>query len=214
MAPLIRLLTRVASLTCAALALGSPAEGQVHFDGPDHPWKQHADSGPDAVVDGWYYNLGLSGMRAELVEDHPTYLLVKHVFKGSPADGKVRPGDYIFGAGGHDFETPHRNGYGMEVFGPQGPLLDFARALESCQSNSGKGRLELELLRGEDEVEVTLKIDRKYGTYGPSYPAGCKKSDRVLDELLDYLVEQQQEDGSFGIAPPQHLCSPRTARQR
>ena len=126
---------------------------------------------------------------------------MKHVFEGSPADGKVRVGDLLLGAGGKAFETPHRNGYGMDVFGPQGPLLDFAIALEACQSKAEKGRLKLDLLRGKKELDVTLNVERKYGTYGASYPGECEKSERILDELLAYLVDEQGGDGSFGIAP-------------
>ncbi|MFT6714607.1 MAG: hypothetical protein ACJAVJ_001895 [Planctomycetota bacterium] len=190
------------SLVLYAVCLLTPVGfGQVHYDGPDHPWKQRADRGPDAVVDGWYYNLGLSGIRAQLVEEAPTQLLVKHVFEGSPADGKVKVGDFLLSAGGKAFETPHRNGYGMDVFGPQGPLLDFAIALEACQAKGEKGRLKLDLIRGKKKLDVTLKIDRKYGNFGAAYPDECKKSDLILDELLTYLMKEQGEDGSFGIAP-------------
>ena len=190
------------SLVLSALCLLVPTGfSQVHYDGPGHPWRQRADRGPDAVVDGWYYNLGLSGMRVELVEEAPTQLLVKHVFKGSPADGKVQVGDFLVGAGSKAFKTPHRNGYGMDVFGAQGPLLDFAVALEDCQRRSNKGRLHLDLLRGEKKLDVTLKVERKYGTFGAAYPLDCKKSELILDELLTYLIDQQGEDGSFGIAP-------------
>ena len=36
----------------------------------------------------------------------------------------------IVGAGGRRFSTEHQNGYGEKVFGPDGPILEFARALE------------------------------------------------------------------------------------
>jgi hypothetical protein len=193
-------------LSAVILALGlllfpSPSFAQVHYDGLDHPWGQRAGSGPDAEVDGWYFNLGLSGIRAQLLEDAPTLLLVKHVFQGSPADGKVRVGDLLTGAGGQPFQTPHKNGYGMDRFGPTGPLLDFAIALEACQESANKGRLDLTIERDRKSVEVTLKINRKYGSYGINYPGDCTKSDAVLKELLEYLVANQDAEGSFGIAP-------------
>ena len=37
-------------------------------------------SGPDAEVPGWYYNLGITGLRAQFVADEPKALLIKHVF--------------------------------------------------------------------------------------------------------------------------------------
>ena len=48
----------------AALVLVVPAAAQVHYHDSGHPWKQRASEGPDAEVPGWYYNLGITGMRA------------------------------------------------------------------------------------------------------------------------------------------------------
>lgn len=192
-----------------ALVLGTStvASAQVHYHEDGNPWKQRARSGPDAEVDGWYYNLGISGLRVELMADEPTHLLVKHVLEGSPAERKVQVGDVLVGAGGAAFETPHKNGYGMDRFGPEGPILDFAQALEACQSKEGKGRLELSLVRGEKPREVRLHVGTKYGVYSESYPSACKKSERVLEELCDYLVEEQRDDGSWG-GPPHDLFAP------
>ena len=49
------------------------------------------------------------------------------------------------------------------------------------------------------EKEVTLAVGREYGTFGPTYPADCEKSERILEELCDYLVEHQGEDGSWQV---------------
>ncbi|QDU84678.1 hypothetical protein Pla163_17900 [Planctomycetes bacterium Pla163] len=197
-----------ALLTAASLAfLAAPALAQVHYHEDGGPWNQRASAGPDAVVPGWYYNLGITGLRVELVEDAPCDLVVRYVFEGSPAAGKVRVGDHIVGAGGARFETPHRNGYGMDVFGPNGPLLDFAVALEEAQTKAGKGVLELVVERvskdGDEPKErnVDLRVGTRYGAFGPSFPDECKKSDRIVGELLDQLVEQQREDGSWGLEP-------------
>ena len=128
-------------------------------------------------------------MRAELVAKDPKFLLVRHVFSGSPAAGKVRVGDLVVGANGRAFETPHRNGYGMKVFGPDGPLFDFAVALEESQGKDRNGRLDLDLLRENKALQVTLDVGTQYGTYGPKYPADCAKSARLLEGLLDYLAK-------------------------
>ena len=63
------------------LILGSvpSSSAQVHYLGNGSPWNQKAETGPDAVVAGWYYNLGITGIRVELVADKPKYLLVKYV---------------------------------------------------------------------------------------------------------------------------------------
>ena len=184
-----------------------PAAAQVHYHEDGNPWKQRARSGPDAEVDGWYYNLGITGLRVQLVADAPKHLLVKHVFEGSPADRKVRVGDFIVGVGTVRFETEHRNGYGMDKFGPDGPIRDFAEVLEGCQGKEGRGRLTLALLREGEEMQVTLKVGQRYGAFAETFPEDCRKTELVLDELLEYLAELQREDGSWG-SPPHDTFAP------
>lgn len=180
-----------------SLCLPSLLLAQVDY-GKDRPWDQRAESGPDAEVPGWFYNLGITGLRAQLVADEPKALLIKYVFPKSPADGLVKAGDFVIGAGGRLFEQPHRNGYGEAVFGADGPISEFANALEQCQSAEHKGLLPITLRRGKKIVEVRLKVSTKYGAFAPTFPDQCRKSGLILTELLDYLVKHQQEDGSFG----------------
>ncbi len=180
------------------LAIVSSASAQVHYHGSGQPWTQRANAGPDAEVPGWFYNLGITGLRVELVEDAPRALVVRYVFPESPAHGAVQVGDHIVGAGGAPFMEPHQNGYGMEVFGARGPVGEFAAALEAAQTKAGKGRLELRLERGEERLERTLKVGKDYGAFAKGYPEGCDKSERVLAELRAYLVAEQREDGSWG----------------
>lgn len=197
-------LSRALGLILAA----TPLSAQVDYDPDGQPWSQRASEGPAAVVPGWYYNLGQTGLRVELVADAPTHLVVRHVFANSAAAGRVEVGDHIVGVDGKRFATPHRNGYGMEVFGPQGPIFDFAQALEACQSKAREGRIALLLERpvhpgggksgGGTSDSVTLSIGTRYGEFEPGFPASCKKSTMILDELLQYLLAAQRDDGSFG----------------
>jgi hypothetical protein len=194
----------MASLRFADLAIvvlfciATPVNAQVHYHDKDSPWGQRADSGPDAEVPGWFYNLGITGLRAQLVEEQPKALLVKYVFPESPASRQIEAGDFIIGAGGQAFKESHRNGYGESVFGADGPVLEMAAALEECQGENGNGQFALTLLRGDQTKEVILNVGQKYGSYSSTYPADCRKSDMILAELLEYLVTQQGEDGSFG----------------
>lgn len=191
-------------LVCLALLLPFLPQAlvsQVHYFDNGRPWNQKAGSGPDSEVNGWFYNLGITGIRAELIAKEPKFLLVRHVFDGSPAAGKVRVGDLVVGTNGRAFETPHRNGYGMKVFGPDGPLFDFAMALEESQGNARNGRLDVDLRREGKVLKVTLDVGTQYGTYGSKYPADCPKSTRILEDLLVYLVTTQRDDGSWGIPP-------------
>ncbi len=181
-----------------ALPLLSELSAQVHYHDSGAPWNQKANAGPDAEVPGWYYNLGITGLRVELVKEHPTWLLVRHVFEGSPAHKKVKVGDYITGAGELEFTTPHVNGYGMDKFGPDGPIKDFATALEASQASKGSSKLALRLMRKKKVKNVRLSLGKGYGTYAQSFPVECVKSEEVLDDLYAYLLEQQRDDGFWG----------------
>lgn len=182
------------------LSLSWSLQAAVDYSDNGEPWKQRADSGPDAEVPGWFYNLGITGMRAQLVAKEPKTLLIKYVFAKTPASGRVEIGDVITGVGGKPFVNEHRNGYGMKVFGGDGPISELADALEACQSPAGKGKLTLTLRRGGVSREVTLDVGQKYGSYSATFPDQCRKSERILAELLQYLVDHQGADGSFGSA--------------
>ena len=54
-------------LSTVPLAETCRAAAQVHYQENGSPWNRKANNGPDANVPGWYYNLGITGMRAELV---------------------------------------------------------------------------------------------------------------------------------------------------
>ena len=136
-----------------------PLPAQVAYEG-GQPWNERAETGPDAQVPGWFYNLGITGMRAQLLPDEPKVLLVKYVFPKTPARSLVKAGDRIIGAGGRLFQHEHRNGYGMAIFGADGPVVELADALEACQGMSGTGRLTLTVRRGQETINVDLKIGK------------------------------------------------------
>lgn len=183
----------------AAMLAGTSARlmAQVAYEG-DRPWGQRANSGPDSEVPGWFYNLGITGIRAELVADQPKALLVKYVFPRTPGRKLIKIDDLIIGANGKRFKHEHRNGYGVGIFGADGPVSELAEALEACQGKSGTGKLPLMVKRGDEIINVDLEIGKKYGSYAATYPASCPKSEKILKELLDYISKQQNEEGSFG----------------
>lgn len=178
----------------AVIVLSGYGQAQVHYNESGSPWDQKVAAGPDKDVPGWFYNCGITGIRVELIKDVPTSLLVRYVFPKSPAFGKIKEGDFIIGAGGELFTTPHRNGYGMEVFGPEGPILDFAKVLRHSQSTDGDGKLEVTVFRKDKSKSVKLNVGTKYGDFFEEAVL-----DKVLKELLDSLVTLQQKDGSWGI---------------
>lgn len=194
------------SRACVAVLLAGPAFGQVHYFG-NHPWSQTAPSGPDAQAGGWYYNLGITGIRVKLNATYPKRLRVRYVFPGSPAHGLVQDGDWLTGVGGTLFQEEHQNGYGPDVFGAQGPIEEFSVALEAAQATAGGGLLDVSLIRDDVEHDVVIPVGTTYGSFGPTYPFDCPKSAQIRLELLDYLVAAQKPNGSWG-SPPQDTFAP------
>jgi len=191
---------RLMRCSLAAL-LASPAFGiQVDYNG-NYPWSSTASSGPDAAVGGWWYNLGITGMRVELIPSAPKHLLVQYVFPGSPAAGVVQVGDILTGAGGVAFIEDHQDGYGPAVFGAQGPIGEFSVALEDSQTVSGGGNLDVTLDRSGAILDLVIPVGTTYGSFSPTFPFNCPKSDMIRDELLDYLVATQNGNGSWGSVP-------------
>lgn len=194
------------------LGLTATLHAAVHYHDDGQPWSQRASSGPDAEVPGWYYNLGITGLRAQLVADEPKALLIKYVFAKTPASGQIDIGDLIVGVNGKPFVDAHRNGYGMAVFGAHGPIAEFAEALEACQmapakgkaggagKAPGQGKLSVMVRRGTTTREVTLDVGKNNGSYAATYPDKCPKSERMVGEMLQYLIDHQQADGGFGYA--------------
>lgn len=190
---------RTFSASCV-LAITSILPAQVDYDGAN-PWSRTANSGPDAAVPGWWYNLGITGIRVELDPNALRELDVKYVFPGSPAAGVVQVGDRLTGAAGQVFQQDHQDGYGPAVFGAQGPISEFAVALAAAQTQAGGGNLQITLSRAGQSQSVTVPVGTTYGDFSATYPANCPKCDLILDELLDYLVATQEPNGSWGSEP-------------
>ncbi len=185
-------------LTVAPVSLGS---AQVHHFPDGRPWNARADSGPDAEVDGWFYQLGITGIRVKLDDEHPTDLIVGHVFSDGPAEGRVRVGDHIVGAGGTRFEVPHQNDYGMDVFGAAGPVSEFAAALEAATDGSAKAALRLTVERNGREVAVKIPLGRVQGKaarFSETFPFDCPRTESLRSSLLESVAKSQRPDGSFG----------------
>lgn len=189
-------LRRIAVLALLLAPLGA----QVHYHEDGRPWKQRAKRGPDAEVPGWFYNLGTTGLRVELSKERPKQLLVRHVLAGSPAARKIRAGDWILGAGKKRFKEDHVNGYGMDKFGPKGPIEAFAAAIDRTRDDKGK----LLLLVEREGETATVKLDLKIGheAIDRGWPRETKVAERTRERLFAELIETQREDGSWGHVVP------------
>ncbi|MHC4503772.1 MAG: DUF6288 domain-containing protein [Planctomycetota bacterium] len=192
----------------AALVLAALLVGGIVFcppawalrSGNGATWKTTTKVGPDAEVGGWFINLGITGARAILPDDSPTVLKVAYVFRNTSAYGKLKVGDKIVGANGKPFKTPHKFGYGVKFFGYEGPMMDFGNALEESQGKL-KGKLTLDVVRGDETKKVELRIGTKYGTFSRTYPSGCAKTDLILRECYAYLLKRQKSNGSWHGRP-------------
>mgnify|MGYP005844263451 CR=1 FL=1 len=139
----------------------------------------------------WLLNLGPTGIRARIYPDRPDELVVKYVFqdKQSPARGLIQAGDIIIGANGKKFKTAHRFGRNLRGGGGwDGPMLELAGHLEDSQG--GDGKLELLVYRAGSRTRqetVTLQL-RPVGRFAPTFPYQCERSDKMLEELCDFMV--------------------------
>ena len=161
-----------------------------------------ANTGPDMETDGWFINLGITGARGKILPEAPKEMVVAYVFRESPAYEILQEGDRIIAANGKKFTTPHRFGYGMDIFGYEGPMMDIGEALEESQGSPLNGNLTFTIVRGEEEMDVTLRLPTKYGQFSETYPDSCTKSRIILDELLDYLSDHQTDQGGWNAGRP------------
>jgi len=106
----------------------------------------------------------------------PTNIKITKVQEGSPADGKVKVGDVIVGAGGAAFEENTRR--------------RLADAIDLAETEKAKGVLTL-TLEGGKKVDLQLKV---LGAYSDTAPYNCPKADAIITQTADYLVKT----GKFG----------------
>ncbi len=173
-----------------------PLTAQVDYDGA-YPWSQTTGVAPDSAVPGWFYNLGITGMRVQLDPAAKRTLVVKHVFAGTPAAAAgVQVNDVITGVEGQSFTADHQDGYGVAVFGAQGPISEFGIALDDAQGVDGL--LGVTLTRGVNTLNVTLNVGQVYGSFSPTFPTNCPKSALILSQLLTYLRQTQNGNGAWG----------------
>lgn len=97
-----------------------------------------------------------------------------HIVKiepGSPADGKIKPGDVITAAGGVSFTGDTRK--------------QLATAIDHAEAT---GTLTL-TLDGDSTVEISLPA---IGSYSATAPFDCAKTDAIITRAADFLVESRK----------------------
>ncbi|MHC4253346.1 MAG: DUF6288 domain-containing protein, partial [Planctomycetota bacterium] len=131
------------------------------------------------------WTLGPTGARGwmwgRLLETTPTrQILVTKVNKGSPADGVLREGDVILGAGGGRFTDDARKSFG--------------RAIMEAEKAESRGVLKLLRWRNGVERNVELKL-KVMGSYSDTSPWDCPKAKRIVDEGCRHIASNLKGGG-------------------
>lgn len=101
----------------------------------------------------------------------PKDIKITKVAEGSPADGKLKPGDVIVAVGGERLDKQTRK--------------QLAAAIDFAESPQGRGILLLKIKDGR-EVKITLPV---LGAWGKTAPYNCKKTDALITRAADNLIE-------------------------
>jgi hypothetical protein len=152
----------------------------------------------EALGTGWFMNVGPTGIRAQITHEHPEYFTVKYVFKKCPAAGLINIGDIIVGANGTKMTVAHTFGRGSRGRATwDGPMVSMSKLIEDSQGKDGK--LNLIVWPGgkkENEKVVTVQIEA-IGRFSPTWPYDCPRSDKLMTDLCDFLVQEYKRDGKF-----------------
>jgi hypothetical protein len=165
------------SVFCLSLfASASPQENKRSL--PD--FTQGATIPAEAPHD---WNLGPTGLRGwmycdQLVTTDARQVAITAVDKGSPAEGVIKVGDVILGVGGKRFSYD--------------PRTELGKAITLAEADTSGGGLSLTRWRnGEvDEVKLVLPV---LGSYSDTAPYDCPKSQRILQQSLQNLVNRMAE---------------------
>jgi hypothetical protein len=188
-------------LILLACLIATPAAA-VYEKQDGFPWNlklhgYHDRELAEKLGEGFFMNVGPTGIRAQITHEHPTAFTVRFVFSNSPAAGKVNAGDVIVGANGKYMTTPHKFGR-RTVTGWDGPMKSMAILIEDAQGKDGK----LELIiwpkgNKKDEKKVEIKIATP-GRFSKTFPYNCERSDKLMIDLCDFLVQEYEREGKFG----------------
>jgi len=117
------------------------------------------------------HHLGPTGMFGVT---SPTNITITKVEEGSPADGKIEVGNVIVAAGSATFEESTRK--------------QLADAIDRAETKAAGGVLTLTLEDGK-KVDLQLKV---LGSYSDTAPFDCPKTDAIITQTADYLVQSKK----------------------
>ena len=136
---------------------------------------------PSALAEGTSatQHMGPTGITA--IISGPRSFNVKAVDEGSPADGKIWPGDQVVGAGKLPFLKRVR--------------FEFGAAIAEARSVKSQGKLVLMVRRkdgGRRLQRVTLQLEVVGAdTFVETAPYNCAKTDALITEAADHLAQKK-----------------------
>lgn len=121
---------------------------------------------------------GPVGIGIDLVAPKFT-MKIRNVEKGSPADGKLQPGQIIQSING-------------EVLKDIDPREWLGRMIAKVEAADGKLLFKVKEKDATKTVTVTIPA---LGAYSKTWPLNCKKSDQIVRNLADYLAKKGNHAG-------------------
>jgi hypothetical protein len=125
--------------------------------------------GPDT------FQLGPTGLCGTLSKNTAK---VTKVDKGSPAEGKIKVGDELVGAGEKNFKSDVRQ--------------ELAVAIDQAETQQAGGKLTL-TLKGNKKVDLQLAI---LGSYSATAPYDCPKSTAIITRAAEALLKVGKLDAT------------------
>lgn len=123
--------------------------------------------------------VGVTGMFVALKDGE---LLVTQITPDTPAAGTLEKGDVLLAV----------DGTSLEIQDPRHPLGIAINAAEGRD-----GRMKFSIKRGGANKTAVVQLD-PIGSYGPTYPVGCKKSQRIVDETAEFILKHGGPGGGSG----------------
>ena len=162
------------------LAGGTLAPPSLPGQSPAVPDFTKGDAVPAGFTKDW--NLGPTGARGwihsdRLVTRDARQILITQVAGGSPAEGRLAPGDVILGVMGQAFQ--------------EDPRTEFGKAVTAAESLGGV--LRVTRWRAGRQEEMTLPL-AALGSYSDTAPYVCQKSARILQATCKALALRMQEE--------------------
>lgn len=124
------------------------------------------------------FMIGVTGIHAEIVDGA---LRVTQVAPGTPAAGKLKKGDVLVAV----------DGASLAIQDPRHPL---GFAINAAEGRDGK--LAFTVRRGDAQQAIAIQLE-PIGSYSPTFPADCPKSQRIVDDTAAFILAQGGPSGGI-----------------